>query len=109
MYEKGGIFMRKRKKDRNLLYHFKKRMRERFDIDIREDELQKLIADIKNNRSDCLWKQSNTKSLHKVSLRDKEIYVIYSKKYRMFMTALTKDMIEESLGKYFKEEDDDAE
>ena len=88
----GGTIMKKRD---TLATHFKKRLLERCGIDIRKDELERLLSEVKKSRSQYVASQSNNKTLHKLTLRGIDFYAIYSKRHSMFVTVITEDMLRE--------------
>lgn len=83
-------------KKKTLMKHFRKRLLERYGIQIRKDELEYLLSSIKKNGTQYIASQSNNKTLHKLNLRGVDFYAIYSKRHNMFVTVLTEDMVKEN-------------
>lgn len=72
---------------KTIRHHFKSRLTERIGIVLTDHIMQSLLSQIYNGSSEVIYRESLTKSCHKVNYNDIEFAVIYSKKYKTFITA----------------------
>ena len=68
--------------------HFKKRMSERYGLDISRENIVRIVKIIQRNQSIFTIKQSNTRSIHFISYADRVIPMVYDKLRKELVTAL---------------------
>ena len=78
-----------------LRSHFKKRLSQRYEIEISDSDVEFLLSQIRINNFKLLDRQSNNRSLVKFLFKDKEVFAIYDKKFGEFATAITLEQMEE--------------
>jgi sRNA-binding regulator protein Hfq len=78
--------MRRRPKKRNNFIHFKRRLRERYNISIRRNEYDSLCRRVKNGI--YLGSQRRGMDVYQVNLRDQKIIVIYNPSIKTVLTLL---------------------
>lgn len=71
----------------NLVTHAKIRARERYDMPLNRRTYYELCRKIKDNKTECILKVSNTRSIHKVD----GMIVVYSNKSHRIVTFLPRD------------------
>ena len=76
------------KKEKNIKYHFKMRMLERYGEEVFNSDIDNIIAAISRGESKFIRKQSRTHSSHQVMFRDKLIQVVYDKVRKSLVTVL---------------------
>jgi hypothetical protein len=83
---------KKKKTDKELFPHTKKRCYERYGIEITRNEYDQIISkikkDIKDGQITHLYKQSLTRSIFKVRIQEKDVIICYDKSRKLIMTAL---------------------
>ena len=77
-----------RNKDKDVRDHFNIRLYERYGIVITKEEYQNLIDQIHRGEAKLVEVQSLTRKVYKISLRDKEMFVVYNPKRKLFHTVL---------------------
>lgn len=75
--------------------HFKKRMKQRYGISINSKESKNIIRLIKDDKCTLVMEDTNTRNIYEIEYKEDIIYVVYSKKSNVLVTALTKEQIEE--------------
>jgi hypothetical protein len=80
-------------KIKNNYHHFKKRLKQRYDISINRAIYRNLCKQIKNNSSICLGRQSSSKTVHQVNLNNdklenNKLIVVYSSSSNNIVTVL---------------------
>jgi len=91
-------------KKENQIKHFKHRLRERYDIEIGDEEIEYYVGLIQTGHQSQvihLAKQSKRVSFKLLIIRGKTIPVIYDKKRKTLVTALPADS---ALVRYYLEE-----
>lgn len=78
----------------DLLRHFQKRMRQRFGFEVEKHELDYIHSQIRKCKAECLGRISQTKTLWKINLRDKDLFVLYNSKLSHAVTVLTEKQAE---------------
>lgn len=73
--------------------HAKKRLKQRYGLELNSKQLREIVVMIMLNKSDGIEKQSNRVSKHKVRYMGKDIIVLYDKIRKNIITALTEDMV----------------
>jgi len=68
--------------------HFKKRLRERYGIDIDENRYNELVGSIKKGKAIFVERQSCRISVHKVEIQKLLVPVVYDGKRHSLVTAL---------------------
>ena len=68
--------------------HSKKRARERYDIELTNNDLDMLVNQIKKGEAEFIRGYSNSRSVHKVKHEDLELPVLYSKSLKKIVTVL---------------------
>src|SRR5271167_2789991 len=68
--------------------HAKRRAAERYDLDLNKDARREIVHMIQTNRAEFVSKQSNNRSLWKVSFQDKSLNVVYDKLRSTLCTVL---------------------
>jgi len=79
-------------KVRAVRKHAAKRFQERFGEELDGKLLDEIIRDIQYGRAKFIGKQSNKISIFEVQKKNKQIRVVYDKKYNTPVTFLTMDM-----------------
>ena len=79
---------RGQKKDRSVGIHFRRRCSDRLGIYVSAAEVQAIAADIQAGRTQALERQSNTRTVHRVTLRDQTIRVVYDRARKAPVTVL---------------------
>ena len=91
--------MVKRKKKKSLnkeqasRAHFRRRAWQRFELTLSRDDIEDAVAKIKRGESVFVSKQSNTRTLHKVTVGDKEVIIVYDKNRKVPVTALRQEYL----------------
>lgn len=96
--------------------HFKRRLRERYGININRFGYFSLVDQVKHKKSECLMLQTNTRTIHRVRLAPEflndqtpkvpcndeglDILVVYDKLRGELVTALKYDLTPEEIAKY---------
>ena len=83
-------------KTKSQFYHTKKRMRERYGIDLSKPEYNAIIGMIGSNSADVvfLFKQSCSRAIIKFNFKGREVYAVYNGVNKTLRTVLTKDQCE---------------
>jgi len=68
--------------------HTRRRMYERYGVQINEEQYRQMVAKIKRQESQVCYKQSLTRVVHKLEFLGKRIIVIYDKSRKLINTAL---------------------
>jgi hypothetical protein len=79
---------RRGQKARDLETHARRRFDLRFDVDLTPEVRKHVVWLIQTGRSHFIEKQSNAISLHRVSVQDKDVVVVYDKIRACVVTAL---------------------
>lgn len=92
---------RKRVRDKHIAYvnpcfrkeeaqkrHGKNRAKERFDIDLSDEDLARIIAQIKRGESEFVRRQSERLTLHRVVVGESNPVVVYDRKRKTIVTFL---------------------
>lgn len=79
--------------------HAIKRLEERYSFVGGKKFLGRIIGEIKGNNSEFIFKQSNRVAIHKVTLDEREFFVVYDKERKSIVTFLTKEMVDNTLEK----------
>lgn len=81
--------------------HFKKRMIQRYNIFFNRFEKRQMIEDIEteSNGAKFIYNQNFSKSVWSVMIQDKRVPVVYIRRRRSLVTALTWKMVEENVSK----------
>jgi catabolite regulation protein CreA len=82
---------RKRDKKYDQRIHFKKRVKQRYDLEINRFVYQQLVDQIQDGQAEFIQKQSNRISVFWVMYDDIRIRVIYDKSRKTLVTALPPD------------------
>jgi len=79
--------------------HFKKRMIERYNIYFNNADKRQMIKDVQCNNKEVefLYKQSNTKTVWRILIQNKNIPIVYDNKRQNLVTCLTWKMVNENL------------
>lgn len=90
---------RKKKKDSEMKKHFFRRFEERFKRPLTLDEYNMMKSSIKKNKSDFIYSQSNSRSVHAIKLPDldEKICVVYNKLKHEFHTCFPLSWVTKSL------------
>lgn len=75
-------------KEKTVYRHLKSRFFERFHIELTKQDCDYMIKQIQSGKSKCIVTQSRNRSLHLVTLFDKEFAVIYNKDKKIIHTVL---------------------
>lgn len=75
----------------NYVKHFKWRVALRYGLLLSNQDVLDIIEMIQNGESEYITSKSNTKTVHKIIFKDKEILVGYSKSLEVPVTAFTKE------------------
>lgn len=75
--------------------HAKRRIEQRFGIQINRHDIREIVNLIQTNRAKFIEKQSNSRSLFSLVFKDNLLYVIYDKTRKNICTFLTEEMIKE--------------
>lgn len=76
--------------------HFKKRLKERFDITVNRHDLKDLVSNILSGTNVTkLMKQSNRIATFRTRIKDKSVIVVFDKIRKAPVTCLTQKMFEE--------------
>lgn len=68
--------------------HAKRRAAERYDLSLNKDARREIVHMIQTNQAEFVAKQSNNRSLWKVSFQDKSLNVVYDKHRSTLCTVL---------------------
>lgn len=68
--------------------HFKRRLKERYRIDITNGECVEMIKLIRSGKLKPITKLTTTRSVYKIQIRGKIIKVVYSSSQQSLVTAL---------------------
>ena len=81
--------MRKDKQyKKSLDDHSKKRAWQRYELDLTNEDLDILVRQIKEGEAEFLRGYSNSRTVHKVSFRNLEFPVLYSRSLKKIVTVL---------------------
>ena len=68
--------------------HAKRRAAERYDLALNKDARREIVQMIQTNKAEFVSKQSNNRSLWRVSYQDKSLNVVYDKQRSTLCTVL---------------------
>jgi len=71
--------------------HFKKRLFERFEINIEQKDIEKIKYQIESGQSAIIKRQSNRIVLHGVKINDTYIIIVYDKLRKQPVTVIPKE------------------
>ena len=74
--------------------HAKRRAEERYGINLNKEARHEIVQAIQSNRAEFVAKQSNNRSLWKVSYQDESLNVVYDKQRGTLCTVLPRDAAE---------------
>lgn len=74
--------------DKYKVIHFKNRVKERYGLDLTNEDIIAIVKMIKSGNSECISKKSNMRTRHKVVYRDQELIVGYDKRHDLLITAI---------------------
>ena len=77
-------------KGQGQIIHFKKRLKERFGLQITDEEIQLLIDRIQSKQATFIERRSRRTSKFEVELNNNSYIVVYDKKRKTLITALFK-------------------
>lgn len=77
-----------------LIYHVCKRLKQRYNIEVNEQQIKDMANLCKNNKCQHIEKISNTKSIKIINFNNKTIPVIYDNERHLIITVLTNEMLE---------------
>lgn len=78
----------KRDKAISQRIHAFRRAKERLGSVLTDDYYNKLILRIQTNKTECVQRQSNTRTLHRVHIHGKETIAVYDSKHKTVVTFL---------------------
>lgn len=76
------------KKRRSEKLHAKKRAKQRYKIDLSHEEYEALCRQIRDGESIFVKKQSNTRTIHDVTYKNKVMRAVYDKLRKCIVTFL---------------------
>lgn len=79
--------LKKRSKQKDVYAHLIKRIIQRFGFIPSKDDIQQVIKQIKNNKSQFLGFQSRNRSAHIVTMNNRKMVVIYNREKKYLHTA----------------------
>lgn len=82
--------MKRRKKERDILRHVRRKFRLRWGIDLTDELHRRLVQDIQNGVGRLVEKQSNRVSVWELSWEGEEMLVVYDRTRMMLVTVLPK-------------------
>lgn len=88
-----------RKKSKAQMRHALRRALQRFGVFFSKEDLQQMIAQIKNKKSRCLFVTSNRASVHEVFFKDKWYPVVYDCIRKTIVTFLPEQCREKEIAK----------
>ena len=68
--------------------HAKARAKERYGIDLTDQDIKNIVKMIRVGKTKCVHKTSNKRSIHLVFYRAKEMYAVYDKSWGDIVTFL---------------------
>lgn len=74
----------------NYVKHFRIRVALRYGLLLSNQDILDIIAMIQNHESEYIVSKSNTKTVHKINFKGKEMLIGYSKSLEVPVTAFTK-------------------
>lgn len=83
--------MPNKKTPKILNAHAKQRAKERYGVDLNHDDRNKIVGMIQKNEAEFVGKQSNNRTLWRVSYQDKSLNVVYDKARNSMCTVLPKE------------------
>ena len=93
--------MNHKSKKNSMILHFKKRFYERFEYNITNDDIKKLVSIVKNDKEKSHYiTQSLNKSIHILTLNNITFCAVYSKKYKVFYTCFPVEWLNENYIEY---------
>jgi len=91
---------RRKPKAQSERIHFKRRLRERYGIRINRIAYRTLVDKVRAGNSQYLFKQSNTRAVHRIEIGDIPVTVIYDNLRSELITALPAHLTEEDIRNY---------
>lgn len=91
---------RKKPKSQSERIHFKRRLRERYGIRINRNAYRELVDRVLLGETTYIFKQSNTRTIHRMIICNKSVIVVYDSMRRELVTALPPDLTEEDIRNY---------
>ena len=91
---------RKMTKAQSERVHFKRRLRERYGMHINRHEYRNIVNRVKSGMSSCILVQSNTRSVHRIPYKDREIIAVYDKQRGELITALPETLTAQEIESY---------
>ena len=91
---------RKKPKAQSERIHFKRRLRERYGIRINRIAYRSLVDKVRSGNSTYLFKQTNTRAVHRIQVQDTPVTVIYDTMRGELVTALPSHLTEEDIRNY---------
>lgn len=85
---KANVRMKGQGKAVRLTRHFLSRVSQRFGIILNQADVIEIIRRIQNKETEYVGCNSNTKTHHKITYKDKEMIVVYDKERELLVTAL---------------------
>ena len=73
---------------KSLDTHSKRRARERYDLELTNEDLNTLVRQIKEGDAEFLRGYSNSRTVHKVKFQNLEFPVLYSRSLKKIVTVL---------------------
>jgi Zn-dependent oligopeptidase len=83
----------KNAKAKNQAYHAKVRALQRYDLDITNEDLRKIVGIIQNNRAKLVMRQSHRVSVWDLEYEGKQVRVAYDKSRSSIATFLPIDQV----------------
>ena len=71
--------------------HFKRRMKERYGIEVSKKDMKEIIRML-NDRT-FVKSKSNSRKVHRINFKGKEVLVVYDKNRKVLVTALENNAI----------------
>lgn len=76
-------------KAQSLRIHAKRRIKQRYGLRVVTADISAMICKIQSGQAECLLRVSNTRSFFKVQHEGIDVIVLYHKRYKQLVTALT--------------------
>jgi hypothetical protein len=73
--------------------HSKKRMQQRYGINLTEEDITALGNMVLKGKTEFVMKKSNTRTIHKAIVNNIEVYFVYNKSCRRIATFLTEEQV----------------